>query len=121
MASEIKEPENRPKERIEHLISGDHKEKDKRIYDRLSVEPGTEVYFPMVCKGEIVDVSENGISIRFKPADSPGLAEDNTLTLSIPLETHTFKIPGNIKRVESRFGVLVVGMSFDPEMIEIET
>ena len=85
--SNINEPENRPKERIEHLISKRGVKNDQRIHERIPVETGAVVYFPLICKGEVTDVSEEGISVRFKPSEIPGLELDKILQLTMPLET----------------------------------
>jgi hypothetical protein len=114
------EPENRPKERIELLISNPKGDRNRRVYDRTQVEPGTEVYFPMVCRGEVMDASETGLSIRINPLDSPTLAENQDIVLTMPATDRTFTITASVKRVESRFGVMVIGLFFDPEHVEIE-
>lgn len=118
--SNIKEPQNRPKERIEHLLSMDDSGKDRRGYERRIVEPGAEVYFPLICKGEVMDVSDDGISVRFKPMESPSLSEDSQLALTMTLDAHSFTIPAHVKRVETRFGVLIIGMAFNPEEISVD-
>jgi len=119
MGSNKKEPENRPRERIEKLISTPGKAKEHRLYDRLKVEPGTDVVFSIVCKGEILDFSEEGFSVRFTPSDSPSLQEESSMSMALEMENHNFKVPAKIKRVESRFGVIVMGVQFEGEDIEI--
>ncbi len=109
-----------PRERIELLLSTPPGERDRRVYNRSEVEPGTTVYFPMVCKGEVMDISDKGMSIRVQPLDSPTLAEENTLSINMPLDTHSFKMKTTIKRIESRFGVIVLGLYFDPEEVEVD-
>ncbi len=118
--SNIKEPQNRPKERIEHLLSVDDAGNDRRMYERKIVEPGAEVYFPLICKGEVMDVSDDGISVRFKPLECPSLSTDSEINLTMTLDAHTFRIPGQVKRVETRFGVVVIGLAFDPGKIAVE-
>jgi hypothetical protein len=120
MAREIKEPDNRPQERMERLINESTESKERRIHQRVVVEPGAEVIFPVICRGEVMDVSEEGISIRFKPTEAPSLQPGETVSISMPLESHSFKLHAEVKRVESRFGVIILGMRFDPEQIELE-
>jgi len=119
MGSDIKEPDNRPREKIEKLISGSQEGQEQRIFKRLAVEPGTQVIFPVVCKGEIMDISDDGLSIRFKPSDSPSLADGSVLPVTVEMEKHTFRIPAEIRRFESRFGVIVLGMQYRPDEIEV--
>ncbi|MBN1355111.1 PilZ domain-containing protein [bacterium] len=120
MRSDINEPENRPRERIEKLISSKKKPGNRRIHERIPVEPGMEVFFPIVCRGEIVDVSREGISIRFKPVEAPSLESGETLNMTMTLDNHSLTIPATIRRMEARFGVVVLGMEFDSEGIEID-
>jgi PilZ domain len=120
MADHIDEPQNRPKERIEKLISNPSNAADKRIHKRLAVEPGTEVFFPIICRGEVMDVSESGLSVRFKPLEAPSLEQDETISMTMKLAKHSFLIPAEVKRVEARFGVIVLGMEFDPKDVEID-
>ncbi|MCD4655048.1 PilZ domain-containing protein [bacterium] len=110
----------KPMEKIEWLISRHARSVDQRISERLPVESGTEVMFPLVCKGEIVDISREGISIRFKPNDSPNLISGMEIPLTLELNDQMIKIPCQVCRIENRFGVFVIGMQFDPESIEIE-
>ena len=122
MDSESKTDEKKtaePKERIELLLSSPSG-RDRRIYDRTAVEPGATVYFPMVYKGEVMDVSDEGLSIRMQPLDSPSLAENAQLRVSLPMESGTFSIPGTVRRVESKFGVIVLGLQCELDEIEHE-
>jgi len=112
--------DNRPMEKIEWLISRQARSVDQRISERLPVESGTEVVFPLICKGEVVDVSNEGISIRFKPEDSPKLQTGQTIPLTLELSGRVIHIPAELRRVESRFGVFVLGLQFDPDAIEVE-
>ena len=116
----IKEPYNRPKERIEQLLSSDPQGFEHRNYDRMPVEPGTEVFIPVICKGEIVDVSKRGLSVRFNPSDAPSLVENGDIVLTMEFESRGVKIPAKVRRVENRFGVVVLGLEFDPSEIETE-
>ena len=118
MSEEINEPKERPKERIEHLLSTKSKNREKRVFSRLEVEPGAEVYFPLVCKGEVMDISEDGISVRFKPLEAPSLQPEQSIELTIPLDQRSFTIDSTIKRIESRFGVFVVGMSVNEMFVD---
>ncbi len=121
MKTDMNEPSNRPKERIEKLITdtaGNGKE--FRVHDRLKVAPGTEVFFSLVCKGEVLDISENGISVRFKPTESISLEKDAAVEMAMDLDEHRFRLSANVRRVETRFGVVVIGMEFDAEEIAIE-
>ena len=111
---------NKPMEKIEWLISRQARSVDQRISERVPVESGTEVIFPLVCKGEVVDISNEGISIRFNPSDSPNLGEGQEIPLTLELNGRVIKIPAMIRRTESRFGVFVLGMQFDPDDIEVE-
>lgn len=115
----IKEPENRPRERIEQLLSSGPDDKNRRAYERIPVEPGTEVYLPIICKGEVMDISDRGLSIRFKPSESPSLAEHEHIPVTLITNTLSFKIPTDIRRMDSRFGVIVLGLEFDPEEVEV--
>ncbi len=118
MSEEIKEPKKRPRERIEQLLSGPAKGREKRAFSRLEVEPGAEIFFPLVCRGEVMDISEDGISVRFKTLDSPTLQPEQPVELTLPLDQRTFTIRSIIKRVESRFGVNVLGMSVDEMFVD---
>jgi hypothetical protein len=120
MTSELKEPENRPKERIEQLINKIEDAGDRRMHERIPVEPGAEVFFPIICRGEVANVSDQGISIRFRPAEALSLELGEMIRLSMPLENHSFEIPAEVKRVESRFGVILLGLKFDPDSIKVE-
>ena len=66
-----------------------------------------------------MDISEDGISIRFKPSESPSLADGEIVPITFDLESHTFKIDAEIRRFESRFGVIVLGMQYKADDIEI--
>jgi len=111
---------NKPMEKIEWLISRQARSVDQRISERLPVEGGMEVVFPLVCKGEIVDLSEEGISIRFNPSNSPSLESGMDIPLTLELNGKIIKIPTQVCRIENRFGVFVLGMQFDPEKIEVD-
>ena len=119
MQDHINEPENQPKLGIEKLISQGNSDVDKRVHERLKVESGNEVLFSIVCRGEVQDISEQGISIRFTPSESPSLEDGASLEILIDLENRTYSAPAVVRRVESRFGVIVMGMQFDPDELEI--
>ena len=110
----------RPKERIEKLLSSSPDDKNHRIHKRLGVESGSEVLFSIVCKGEVVDISDEGMSIRFTPTESPSLENTSQVDVTLELENHRFSIPGIVRRVESRFGVIVMGLQFDSTEIAVE-
>jgi hypothetical protein len=109
----------KPKEKIEWLIGSDARSVDQRISERIPVEKGTEVIFPLICRGEIVDISREGLSIRFKPDESPKLESGQAIPITLDLNSKVIHIPATVRRVETRFGVIVMGMQFDPEKIEI--
>jgi len=111
---------SKPMEKIEWLISRQARSVDQRISERIPVESGMEVAFPLICKGEIIDVSEEGISIRFNPSDSPSLNSGKEIPLVLELNGKVIKIPSKVCRIENRFGVFVMGMQFDPEAIEVD-
>ncbi|MBN1879087.1 PilZ domain-containing protein [bacterium] len=113
-------PENQPKDKIQWLISRQARAVDQRISERRPVEKGTEVIFPLICRGEVVDISREGISIRFKPEDSPKLETGQTIPITLEVDDHVLNIPAIVRRVETRFGIIIMGMQFDPENIKIE-
>ncbi|MBN1295396.1 PilZ domain-containing protein [bacterium] len=113
-------PGKQPMDKIEWLISRHARSVDQRISERLPVESGTEVLFPLICKGEVIDVSKEGISIRFKPEDSPKLQSGQKIPLTLELNGRIIHIPAELRRTESRFGVFVLGLQFDPDAIEVE-
>lgn len=113
-------PENPPKDKIQWLISRQARSVDQRISERRPVEKGTEVIFPLICRGEVVDISREGISIRFKPEDSPKLQTGQMIPITIELDDHIVNIPAIVRRVETRFGIFIMGMQFDPDSIEVE-
>ncbi len=118
--SEKSMSDKKPKEKIEWLIGSDARATDQRISERIPVEEGTEVIFPLICRGEIVDVSHEGMSIRFKPDESPKLQSGQKIPVTLDLSDKVIHIPAIVRRVETRFGVIVMGMQFDPEKIEID-
>jgi hypothetical protein len=112
--------DKKPKEKIELLIGQKVRAVDQRISERIPVEKGIEVLFPLICRGEIVDISREGISIRFKPDDSPKLVSGQTIPVTLELDKTILHIPATVRRVESRFGIFLLGMQYDPDTIEIE-
>ncbi|MGB3975021.1 MAG: PilZ domain-containing protein [bacterium] len=120
MANQSK-PDNKPKDKIELLIGKRNRGVDQRISERIPVEAGVEVFFPLICRGEIVDISREGLSIRFKPDDSPKLVSGQTIPVTLELDGTIVQIPATVRRVESRFGIFLLGMQFDPDTITTET
>lgn len=112
--------DNKPMEKIEWLISRQARSVDQRISERLPVASGTEVLFPLICKGEVMDISSEGISIRFNPTDSPKMESGQEIPLTLELNGKVIKIPAQVRRIESRFGVFVLGMQFSPDTVEVE-
>ncbi len=120
MANQLK-PDNKPKDKIELLISKKTRAVDQRISERIPVEAGVEVFFPLICRGEIVDISREGLSIRFKPDDSPKLASGQMIPMTLEFDGTIVEIPATVRRVESRFGIFLLGLQYDPDSITTET
>lgn len=119
MANQSK-PDNKPKEKIELLIGKKSRSVDQRISERIPVEAGVEVFFPLICRGEIVDISREGLSIRFKPDDSPKLVSGQSIPITLELDSGVLQIPATVRRVESRFGIFLLGMQYDPDSINVD-
>jgi hypothetical protein len=92
---------------------------DRRELDRKQLTKPIKVKFGIEYEGEVVDISKEGIGIKFHPINSDALNIGNKLRVHIDMNGRVASIQGEIRRISEKFGHLILGIEYNRDEIAL--
>ncbi|MBN1551551.1 PilZ domain-containing protein [bacterium] len=92
---------------------------ERRLRERTSFTTPIRVNFKLEYEGEIVDISKEGLAIKFHPIGTKSLNVGNHLRIQVDMQDRIVSLQGEIKRISEKFGHLILGMEYDRDDIAL--
>jgi PilZ domain len=92
---------------------------DRRDIQRIDLSAPLKVTFQMEHSGELMNISKDGLAIRFPPVESIEINTGKKLRLHVDMNGRVVSIHGEVKRITEKDGDIVLGLEYDRNEIAL--
>ena len=77
------------------------------------------VTFQLEHQGELINISKEGLALKFNPAGSGTLTLGKKLRVNLDMNGRIVSLQGEIKRLSEEDGQMILGLEYDREEITL--
>ena len=90
---------------------------DRRNIDRKGINARIKVTFSLEYEGELIDISPEGVGLKFHPLKTTSLDVGNQLRIQMNMNGRIVSLQGEVRRLTEKFGQIVVGLKYNRDDI----
>ncbi len=92
---------------------------DRRNSERKTISAPIKAKFKISYEAEVMDVSPDGISLKFHPLQSSDFNAGKKISMDIDMNGRLVNIEGEVRRLDEKFGHFVLGVKYDRDEVTI--
>lgn len=93
--------------------------RDRRVIDRQDLVVPIKANFSIEFEGEVLNISPNGIAIKFYPLNSDDIVPGKALRIHLDMGQKIASVQGNIRQVSQGKEHFVVGLTYNREDVAL--
>jgi hypothetical protein len=86
---------------------------NRRLEERKDIKAPIKVNFTLEYEAEILDISKDGIAIKFHPLKTHSLDIGSNLWIQIDMQERLVSMNVEVRRITEKFGHIILGMKYD--------
>ncbi len=92
---------------------------DRRGPERKDLAKSIKARFTVEYEGDVVNISPDGIAIRFHPLQSESLKMDNSVQVHMKMNGRIVSVRGIVRQLDEKHGFITIGMKYDRDEIAL--
>jgi hypothetical protein len=92
---------------------------ERRSFKREPISTPIKVRFKLEYEGEIIDISRDGLGLKYHPLGTHALNVGKPLNVQIDMNGKIVSLHGSIRQVSEKFGYIVLGLQYDRNEIAL--